>query len=80
MYFTCNSEIKALKNLLNMEMQWIQGLPALLFDDLEKTLKKLVWKHLKFYTMIHYILFSTTHNIFKMKCQNNSLKYAKEFK
>ena len=43
-----------------MEMHKIQGLPALFFDNLQKTLQKLVWKHMKFYTMAHYITASTT--------------------
>ena len=34
----CNLEIKVLKNLLDMEMHGIEGLPALFFDNLQKTL------------------------------------------
>ena len=58
------------KNLLDIEMRRIQGLPALFFDNFQKTLQKLVWKHIKFYTMTHYIISSTTRKIFTMNCQN----------
>ena len=58
-----------------MEMHIIQELPALLFDNIQKTLKKLVWKHMKFYIMTHYITSSSTRRIFLMNCQNSSLKY-----
>ena len=58
------------KNLLDMEMHRIQGLPALFFDNFQKTLQKLVWKHIKFYKMTHYIISSTTRKIFTMNCQN----------
>ena len=78
--FTCNSEVKVLQNLLDMEMHGIQGLPALLFGNPQKTLKKLVWKDMKFSTMTHYITSSTACKIFTMNCQNTSLKYKKGFK
>ena len=68
------------KNLLDIEMHRIQGLPALFFDNFQKTLQKLVWKHIKFYTMTHYIISSTTRKIFTMNCQNTSLKCKKKFK
>ena len=58
-------------------MHGIQGLPALFFDNLQKTLNKM---GLKFYTMTHCITSSTTCNIFAMNCQNTSLKYKKDFK
>ena len=58
-----------------MEMQRIQGLPALFFDNLQKTLKKLIWKHMKLYKISHYNKSSTTRKIFTMNCQNSSLKY-----
>ena len=73
-------ETKVLKNLLDMEIHGTQTLPALFFDNLQKTLKKLVWKHVKFYTMTHRVTSSTTCKIFKMKYQSTSLKYKKEFK
>ena len=63
-----------------MEMHGIKGLPALFLHNLQKTFKKLVWKHMKFYTMTHYITFSTTRKIFTMNWQNTFLKYEKEFK
>ena len=63
-----------------MEMHGIKGLPALFLHNLQKTFKKLVWKHMKFYTMTHYISSSTTRKIFTMNWQNTSLKYEKEFK
>ena len=63
-----------------MKMHGIQGLLALFFDNLLKILKKLVWKHMKFYTVTHYITSSTTDIICPMNCQNTSLKYKKEFK
>ena len=53
---------------------WNRILPAFFFDNLQKTLKKLVWKHMKFYTMAHYITSSTTRNISAMNCQTTSLK------
>ena len=43
-------------------MHGIKGLPALFFDNLQKTLKKLIWEYIKFCTMTHYITSSTTHN------------------
>ena len=61
-------------------MHGIKGLPALFLHNLQKTFKKLVWKHMKFYTMTHYISSSTTRKIFTMNWQNTSLKYEKEFK
>ena len=61
-------------------MHGMQGLLAPFFDNLLKTLKKLVWKHMKFYTVTHYITSSATDIIFPMNCQNTSLKYKKEFK
>ena len=76
--FTCNSKIEVLKNLLDMEMHWIQGFPDLFLDNFQKILKKLVWKHLKFHTMTHYITSSTTCKIFTY--QNTSWKYKEEFK
>ena len=76
--FTFNSKIEVLKNLLDMEMHWIQGFPALFLDNFQKILKKLVWKHLKFHTMTHYITSSTTCKIFTY--QNTSWKYKEEFK
>ena len=60
-----------------MEMHIIQELPALLFDNIQKTLKKLVWKHMKFYIMTHYITSSTACKIFTMNCQNTSVKCKK---
>ena len=61
-------------------MHGIKGLPALFFDNLQKTLKKLIWEYMKFCTMTHYITSSTTRKIFAMNCQNTSLKYKKELK
>ena len=63
-----------------MEMHGTTGLPALFLDNLQKTFKKLVWKHMKFYTMTHYISSSTTRKIFTMSWQNTSLTFEKEFK
>ena len=63
-----------------MEKHAMQRLPALFFDNLQKSLNKLVWKHMKFYTMTHYTTSPTAHKIFPMNCQNTSLKYKKEFK
>ena len=63
-----------------MEMRRIQGLHALFFDNLEKTLQKLVWKYMKFYTIDHYITSFTIRQIFTMNCQNTSLKCKKKFK
>ena len=67
------------KNLLDMEMHRIQGLPALFFDNFQKTLQKLVWKHIKFYKMTHYIISSTTRKIFTMNCQNIVKKSSNKF-
>ena len=39
---TCNSKIKVVKNLLYMEIHRIHGLRALFFDNLQKTLQKLI--------------------------------------
>ena len=55
-----------------MEMHEIKGLPALFFDNLQKTLKKLIWKHMKFYTMTHCIISSTTDKMFTLNYQNTS--------
>ena len=62
----CNSEIKVLKNLLDMEMHGVQELPALFFDNLQNALKKLFWKYMKFSTIIDYTTYSTTRKIFTM--------------
>ena len=78
--FTCNSEIQFLKNVLDMEMHGRKWLTALSFDNLEKTLKILVWKYMKFYTMTYYITSSTARKKFTMNCINTSLKHKKEFK
>ena len=59
---------------------WNKGITYIFFDNLQKTLKKSVWKHMKFYTVTHRIASSTTRIIFVMNCQNTSLKYKKEFK
>ena len=61
-------------------MHGVKGLPALFFDNLQKTLKKLIWEYMKFWTMTHYITSSTTRKIFTMNCHNTSQKYKKEFK
>ena len=61
-------------------MHGATGLPAFFLDNLQKTFKKLVWKHMKFYTMTHYITSSTTRKVFTMNCPNTYLKYKKEFK
>ena len=60
-----------------MEMHRIQGLAALFFDNLQKTLQKLVWKHTKFYTMTHYN--ENTINLYT-ELPKNSLKCKKMFK
>ena len=61
-----------------MEMHGIQGLSALFFDNLQKTLMKLVWKHMKFFKMTHYVTSSTTRKILSINCQKASLNYKKE--
>ena len=55
-----NQGFKKKKKKINMEKHGIQGLPSLFFDNLQKTLKKLFSKHMKFYTMTHCITSSTT--------------------
>ena len=78
--FTCNSERNVFINVLDMEMHRIKGFTAFSFDNLQKTMKKLVWKHMKFYTMTYYITSSTAQKIFTINCKSTSLKRKNEFK
>ena len=57
-----------------MGMHGIEGLPALFFDNLQKTIRKLVWK---FYKMTNYTTSSTTRKILAMNYQNIFLKYKR---
>ena len=59
---TCNWEIKVLKNLLDMLMHEIKGLPALLFDNLPEEIGLETYEVL-YNDPLHYI-FCYTQNLY----------------
>ena len=59
---TCNWEIRVLKNLLDMQMHEIQGLPALFFDNLPEEIGSETHEVL-YNDPLHYI-FHYTQNLY----------------